>query len=365
LKAKQAADDTKKPVKMQTNISESVCHQSASNFGKNMKQKPTQGILISNLGTPDAPTAPALRRYLKQFLSDPRIDTGLPAWLWWLILHGIILRVRPPQSARLYQKIWTAQGSPLLAISQQQVIALQQHLQHLLPQTPLCIELGMRYGQPSIAAALARLQQNNVNKIIVLPLYPQYASATTASTFDAISAYFRNQRFIPALQFISDYHQHPLYIQALADSVREHWQEHGQSDLLLLSFHGIPQCIADDGDPYPQQCQTTAQLLAQALNLAPEHWRLCYQSRFGKEPWLQPYTDETLQALASQHRRVDVICAGFAADCLETLEEIQGEKRALFLRAGGQDFHYIPALNACQSHVHALSQILVDALSPV
>ena len=329
-----------------------------------MKQnKPKLGVLISNLGTPDAPTSSALRRYLKEFLSDPRIDTGLPRALWWLILNGIILQIRPTKSARLYQKIWTSAGSPLLAISQQQQQQLQQHLSTALSDYDVTVVLGMRYGNPSIASALETLQQANIDKIIALPLYPQFASATTASTFDAIAYYYHQQRIIPSIQFIRDYHQNPAYIKALADSVRAHWQQNGQDDLLLMSFHGMPKRVIEDGDPYAQQCQTTSQLLAQALGLSANQWQLAYQSRFGREKWLKPYTEPTLRALGEQKtQQVAVICAGFSVDCLETLEEINQENRAVFLNAGGQTFHYIPALNTSDAHMQTLTQIIVDAL---
>lgn len=309
------------------------------------------GILLTNLGTPDAPTASALRRYLGEFLADPSV-TELPRWLWLPILHGIILQVRPKRSAKLYQKIWTAAGSPLLVTSQTQMTALTERL-------PVTFALGMRYGRPSIAEGLAKLQQAQVHHIIIFPLYPQYSSATTGSTFKAISTVLKQWRWIPEIHFIADYHDHSAYIEALATSIQAYWQTHGQPEQLLFSFHGTPQRFSLAGDPYHQQCLTTAQLVASQLALPEHRWQVTFQSRFGREAWLQPYTDHTLQALAQQGtRRVDVICPGFAADCLETLEEIDQENRQLFLAEGGQTFHYIPALNASPAHIHALEAIL-------
>ena len=325
--------------------------------------KPKLGVLLTNLGTPDAPTYSAVRRYLKQFLSDPRIVSGLPMWLWKLILNGVILQIRPQLSAKSYQKVWTEQGSPLLAISLAQQQAMQKSLESRLPDYEVQVVLGMRYGSPSIASALQQLPMQSINQLLVLPLYPQYASASSASGFDAVADYFRQQHFIPRLQFINDYHQNPLYIEALATSVREHWQQQGKDGQLLMSFHGMPQRLIDEGDPYAQQCEVTAKLLAQALDLKENQWQLVYQSRFGREAWLTPNIDSVLQHLGKQKaEKVAVICAGFSADCLETLEEINQDNRAVFLQAGGQQFHYIPALNTDKQHIKALTQIIIDCL---
>ena len=322
-------------------------------------KQPTTGILLTNLGTPDAPTTPALRRYLAEFLSDPRI-TEMPRWLWWLILHGIILRVRPSRSAKNYAKIWTEAGSPLFSISKQQQQDLQRALSEKLD-SPVMVALGMRYGQPSIAAGLDELRQANAQRIIVLPLYPQYSSSTTGSTFDAIGECLKTWRWIPDLQFISHYHDNAGYIKALADSIQQHWAQHGQPQQLLFSFHGIPQRFFDAGDPYFCECHKTARLVADALQLTDEQWQVVFQSRFGREPWLQPYTDEILKQLPQQGvKHVNVICPGFSADCLETLEEIEQENREYFLQAGGEQYSYIPALNAQPLHIEALTNLVVQ-----
>ncbi len=322
---------------------------------------PSTGILLVNLGTPEAPTPDALRKYLAEFLWDPRL-TELPRWFWWLLLNGIILRTRPARSAKLYAKIWTESGSPLLNISQAQAQAVQQQLEQQWP-APIKIALGMRYGQPSIANALAELRQANAQRLLILPLYPQYSSPSTGSVFDAVADALKQWRWVPDVRFISDYHDNPAYITALTQKIRDYWQQHGQPDKLIFSYHGIPQRFFDNGDPYPCRCRRTSRLVAEQLGLNAEQWLVSFQSRFGKEEWVKPYTDETLQALGSAGtKRVDVVCAGFSADCLETLEEIDGENRHIFLNAGGQEFHYIPALNAEPSHIDALSTVLMQHL---
>lgn len=324
-------------------------------------QLPRTGVLITNLGTPDEPTTPAVRRYLAEFLADPRV-TEMPRWLWMLILHGIILRVRPRRSALKYQKIWTAQGSPLLTISQQQQAGIQQRLSEHFSQ-PVQVALGMRYGQPSIVQALESFRAQSIQRLIVLPLYPQYASAVTASTFDAVTAELTKWRWLPDLRFITHYPDHPAYIQALVARIRGYWAAHGTPDKLLFSFHGMPQRFFTSGDPYFCECHKTARLVAEAMQLPAAQWSVCFQSRFGKEEWIKPYTDHVLQQLGREGtRRVDVVCAGFSADCLETLEEIDQENRELFLHAGGKEFHYIPALNAMPEHLDALSTILQEQM---
>ncbi len=323
-------------------------------------QIPVTGILLTNLGTPDAPTAAALRRYLGEFLSDPRV-VELPRWLWMLILHGIILRVRPSRSAKAYQKIWTDEGSPLLHIAQQQQAAIAARLSGAFKGS-LSVELGMRYGSPSIAQALDKLRAAGATRLLVLPLYPQYASATVGSTFDALSQTLQSWRWLPEVRFINHYHDDENYILALANKIVEHWQTHGRPDKLLMSFHGIPKRTFLAGDPYHCECHKTARLVAETLGLKNAAWQVTFQSRFGREEWLKPYTDETLKALgAAGVKRVDVICPGFSADCLETLEEINEENRHYFLAAGGQKFHYIPALNTDSVHIEALSRILLRA----
>lgn len=307
------------------------------------------GILLVNLGTPDAPTTKALRRYLAEFLWDRRV-TELPRWFWWLVLHGVILRIRPASSARLYEKVWTENGSPLLSISKAQAQALQQKLGEEFK-----VVLAMRYGNPSIASGLEELR--NVERIIILPLYPQYASATTGSSFDAIANVLKTWRRVPDLRFISHYHDHSAYINALIAQIKTYWNEHGVPDKLLFSFHGIPKRFAIAGDPYGDQCHKTAKLVALGLEI--ENWELVFQSRFGREEWLQPYTDHRLIAIAKDGiKRVDVVCPGFSADCLETLDEINRENREVFLEAGGEEFHYIPALNDNDEHIEALVKIL-------
>ena len=319
--------------------------------------RPAKGILLANLGTPDAPTSAALRRYLGEFLWDRRI-VDLPRPLWWLILHGIILRIRPARSARAYRSIWTDEGSPLLAISRRQQQKLQIRLDEVA-QGEYRVALGMRYGNPSIAAALGELQQIGVEEIIVLPLYPQNSCSTTASTCDAIAEALKQTRFVPHIRFIADYHAHPLYIKALAESVRTAWQESARAEKLLISFHGTPARFRKEGDAYYHHCKHTARLLADELKLTSEDWILAFQSRFGREEWLKPYTDETLKTLPAQGiKSIDVICPGFSADCLETIEEIDEENREYFLTAGGEYYRYIPALNDSNSHIELMRALI-------
>ncbi|MCW8908551.1 MAG: ferrochelatase, partial [Sedimenticola sp.] len=315
------------------------------------------GVLLVNLGTPDSPSVADVRRYLKQFLSDPRV-VELPRSLWWLILNGAILRLRPKRSAAAYRQVWTDQGSPLLVESRAIAEELQQALAGRLRQ-PVRVELAMRYGAPSIARGLEQLRQANARHILVLPLYPQYSATTTASTFDEISRVLGGWRWLPELRFINHYHDDPGYIRALADSVRRFDPDDSSRDRLLMSFHGIPQSYADQGDPYAEQCHTTAQRLADELGLQPQQWAITFQSRVGRQPWLQPYTDETLKQWGAEGvSRVDVICPGFPADCLETLEEIGEENRDYFLQAGGEQYRYIPALNRDPLHIEALASLV-------
>ncbi len=320
-------------------------------------QPETTGVLLVNLGTPDAPTTSAVRKYLAEFLSDPRV-VEVPRLLWKLILHGIILRTRPARSAAAYRKVWTELGSPLLVISREQEQALQGLLEKQMKQ-PVQVELAMRYGNPSIASGLDKLRQHNARRIIVLPLYPQYSATTTASTFDAISSELQKWRWLPDLEFISHYYDHPGYIDALANSVRTHWQQNSKPERLLMSFHGIPQEYADAGDPYPNECNTTARLLAEALGLEEDEWAISFQSRLGRKEWLRPYTDETLKQWGSDATKsVHVICPGFPTDCLETLEEIAVENRDIFITAGGGEYGYISALNSSDKHIQVLAEII-------
>lgn len=307
------------------------------------------GVLLTNLGTPDAPERAALRRYLKQFLWDPRV-VEFPRPAWWLILNLVILNVRPRRSAEAYRKVWTEQGSPLLVHSRRLVEAVGEALDRRAPRQPL-VKLAMRYGEPSIASALRQMQDAQLHRLVVLPMYPQYSGSTTGSTFDAVAAELQHWRWVPELRFVGGYHDHPLYIEALAAKIRRAWRDNGRGELLLMSFHGVPRRYLLKGDPYHCQCHATARLLAEKLDLRDNQWKVVFQSRFGREPWLQPYCDETLAALPGEGvRSVDVVCPGFAVDCLETLEEIAMQNRELFERSGGETFQYIPCLNEDAAH---------------
>ncbi|MBA2723024.1 MAG: ferrochelatase, partial [Methylibium sp.] len=309
-------------------------------------------VLLVNLGTPDAPTAPALRRYLAEFLSDPRV-VEIPRALWWLILHGVILRVRPRKSAAKYASIWTDEGSPLAVWTAKQATLLAGYLGER--GTPVLVRHAMRYGQPSVASRLDALKAEGATRILVLPLYPQYAAATTASVFDAVYAWAARVRRVPELRFVNHYHDDDGYIAALARRIEGHWQTHGRPERLVLSFHGVPERTLQLGDPYHCECQKTARLLRERLSLAPEQVLVTFQSRFGRARWLQPYTEPTLVALArSGVQRVDVACPGFTSDCLETLEEIAQEARHAFLEAGGREFQYIACLNDQHEWIAAL-----------
>ncbi|MDA0821141.1 MAG: ferrochelatase [Proteobacteria bacterium] len=320
------------------------------------------GVLLCNLGTPDAPTAKAVRRYLGEFLSDPRV-VELPRFLWLAILHGIILRVRPRRSAVSYGEVWTNEGSPLMAISKRQREAVASALEEALPGRTEVV-LAMRYGSPSVRSGLRKLRDLNARKIIVLPLYPQYASATTGSVLDAVTRELATWRWVPSLRFINDYFAETRYLEALAHSVREHWATHGEGEHLLMSFHGTPKDSLKAGDPYHCQCLATGRALSERLALASDRWSLGFQSRFGWNEWLQPYTEATLRELAqSGVRKVDVICPGFSADCLETLEEIAMRYSAAFVAAGGESLRYIPALNDRKEHVEALTDLVLKNLA--
>jgi len=318
-------------------------------------------VLLVNLGTPDAPTTAATRRYLAEFLSDPRV-VEIPRVVWLPLLHGVILRVRPAKSAHKYASVWLPDGSPLAVWTAKLAKLLAGYLGER--GQPLLVRHAMRYGQPSVAAVLDALKAEGASRILVLPLYPQYAAATTASVNDAVMAWMQRQRRQPELRFVNHYHDDAGYIAALAKRVTDHWQAHGRGDKLLLSFHGLPERSLHLGDPYHCECHKTARLLAERLGLAADAMRVTFQSRFGKAAWLQPYTEPTLRALAAQgHQRVDVMCPGFAADCLETLEEIAMEARAAFLQAGGSEFHYIACLNDQHEWVAALSDLALRHLS--
>ena len=319
------------------------------------------GILLANLGTPDAPTAKALRPYLKQFLSDRRV-VEIPKIIWWFILNWIILTVRPKKSAEKYAQIWTDAGSPLLVHAQNQCRLLNEALAKKI-KSPTAIALGMSYGNPSMQSAMDALRAQHCDRILVLPLYPQYAASSTASAMDAVYRILLKTRNQPALRSVRSYHDHPAYIAALAASVKAHWQAHGQPNVLVMSFHGVPAAHLSLGDPYYCLCQKTGRLLAEALDLTKEQYTLAFQSRFGKQEWLKPYLASTLADLgAAKTARIDVICPGFSSDCLETLEEIAMEGKHLFQSHGGGDYHYIAALNENPAWIEAMSSIVLENL---
>ena len=320
------------------------------------------GVIFANLGTPEAPDAPAVRQFLAQFLHDHRV-IELHRMIWCPILHGLVLRFRPQRSANSYKKIWSPSGSPLLTIARRQTDLISNHLQQKID-LPVYVELGMRYGNPSIVSALKNLAERGTEQILILPLYPQYSSSTTASIYDAVADVVKSWRNLPALHIVRDYHLNEGYLNALASSISDHWTKQGRAEHLLLSFHGTPKRYQQAGDPYANQCFATATAVAEKLKLSQGDWQVTFQSRFGRAPWLQPYTDESLVELANQGvRSVEVICPGFSADCLETLEEIKIENRDIFLASGGKTFHYIPCLNDREDHVLALGSIVEKALA--
>lgn len=320
------------------------------------------GVLVMNLGTPQAPTEAALREYLGEFLRDRRV-VEIPRALWLPILHGYILRTRPARSAKKYAAIWTPDGSPLLVWSRRQAQVLQGTLgerckQAGLPADHIRVELAMRYGKPSVPEAISALKQANCRRILVLPLYPQYAAATTATACDAVFAHLRQLRYQPALRTVDCFHDEPVYIKSLAARVNDYWLKHGHPEQLLLSFHGVPKFSLDKGDPYHCQCRKTARLLGVELGLSDKQMQVAFQSRFGRAEWLKPYTTEVLHELGAQKvRRVDVFCPGFVADCLETLEEIAIEGKKEFVSAGGGELRYIPALNDHPMWYRALGEL--------
>lgn len=319
------------------------------------------GVLITNLGTPEKPTKQALRPYLKEFLSDPRV-VEVPRLIWWFVLNGVILNFRPKRSAKAYEGVWTEQGSPLMAITQAQKLAIEARCKDKYGDN-IVVDFAMRYGKPAIRDVIDNMLKQGVRKLVVLPLYPQYCASTTASTFDAVAADFTQRRWMPELRFVTQYHDDPAYIEALADSVRKHWAENGRADMLLMSYHGIPKRYLKNGDPYHCACHKTSRLLAEALDLNPNDYMTTFQSRFGREEWLQPYTDETLKGFPDNGvRSVQVICPGFSADCLETIEEIGEENRDYFMEAGGKRYEYIPALNDSKGHIDMLFSLIESNL---
>ncbi len=312
------------------------------------------GVLMVNLGTPEAPTTPAVKRFLAEFLSDIRVvDTN--RLLWWPILQGVILPFRSPRVSKLYKSVWMEEGSPLMVYSLRQ----QKALAARFPDTP--VELAMSYGKPSLEEAIGRLLERGVTKMVVLPLYPQYSCSTSASVFDGVARVLKQQRRLPSISFIRDYADHPAYIAALKASIFESFEKHGIPDRLVLSFHGIPNRFVDEGDDYQQRCQVTTQALTTALQLPAGKIMLTFQSRFGREPWLTPFTDETMKGLPAQGiKHIQIVCPGFSADCLETIEEINGENRELFLHAGGEKFEYIDALNDRPDHIDMMQQLVAQ-----
>ncbi len=312
-------------------------------------------IILANLGTPDAPTPTAVRAYLREFLSDTRV-IEIPKLIWQVILNCFVLTARPKRVAEAYDSVWTADGSPLLAILKQQAQDLQARLIHQGIHTP--VYAATTYGNPSIKSVMADLMAEGVESFVVLPLFPQYSATSTAAAFDKIFKLMLDTRNVPQLQLIKDYHDHPMYIEALAQSVERYWQAHGRADKLLMSFHGIPKPYADKGDPYPEQCRTTAVLLADRLGLASDAWAISFQSRFGAQEWLKPYTDELLAEWGQAGVSVQVMSPAFSADCLETLEELAVENRDHFLQAGGKSYDYIPALNTDPLHIDMMADLV-------
>lgn len=329
-------------------------YKNSSHFSHDQSDK--IGLIITNLGTPKAPKTAELRTYLRQFLSDPRV-VEFPRLLWWLVLNGIILRIRPSRSAKAYQSVWTDEGSPLAIYTQKQSTALADRLKETWGDN-LIVDWAMRYGEPSVEQCIQKMMERGVRKLLVMPLYPQYSGSTVGSTFDALSADFTKRRWIPELRFITNYHDFPPYIDALAHSIKDYWQEHGRAQKIVFSYHGVPVRYLHNGDPYHCQCHKTSRLLADALGITKDEYLTTFQSRFGREPWLQPYTDHTLAALPEKGvKTIQVVCPGFSSDCLETIEEIGMENRDIFAEAGGESFAYIPALNDSKYHIDALEKL--------
>ncbi len=316
-------------------------------------------VLLINLGSPDAPTKAALKTYLREFLSDPRV-VDLPRWQWLPVLYGIILQTRPKKSAKVYRKIWQEDGSPLIKITQQQITALEAKLaEHSFGH--IVVDYAMRYGNPSIANKLAALKAQGVEQLMVIPMYPQYADPTTASVFDGVAQALAKQRFIPELRFVRNWHDHPLYIAAIAASIERHFARYGRPQKLLFSYHGEPKRYLKEGDPYFCHCHKTTRLVADKLGLAADDYQMVFQSLFGMEEWLKPYVDETIKQLAKDGvKHIAVICPGFSTDCLETLEEIEITNRKLFAKYGGECYHYIPALNASEEHIKLLLALILQ-----
>lgn len=317
------------------------------------------GVLISNLGTPVAPTKQALKPYLKQFLSDPRV-VEVPKIIWWCVLNLIILNLRPKRSAAAYKTVWTDEGSPLLVHTKNQAAGLADKLKDKYGDN-VVVSYAMRYGQPSVSHAIDDLLSRGARKIVVLPLYPQYCASTSGSTFDAVAEDFVKRRWLPDFRFVSHYHDNPEYIKCVADKIRQHWVSHPKADKLLFSYHGIPKRYLLNGDPYHCECYKTTRLIAQELGLNEAEYMTSFQSRFGREEWLKPYTDDTLKAFPEQGvKSVQVVCPGFSSDCLETIEEIGEENREYFEESGGERYEYIEALNSDDEHITMLFNLVTD-----
>lgn len=335
-------------------------YQGSPNFSHDQQDK--VGVLVTNLGTPEAPKKKQLRAYLKEFLSDPRV-VEIPRLLWWMILNLLILNIRPSRSAKAYATVWTDRGSPLMFHTQDQADMLREQLQQSYGEN-VVVEFAMRYGSPSVDSVIDNMLQQGIRKLVVLPLYPQYCASTTGSTFDAVSQSLRKRRWIPELTFITHYHDQVDYIQAVSDKIRQHWAINGQAEKLIFSYHGIPKRYLTNGDPYHCECYKTSRLVAENLQLNKDQYFTSFQSRFGREEWLKPYTDHSLKEFAANGvGSVQVVCPGFSADCLETIEEIGIENRDYFLNAGGQHYEYITALNADTTHIQALENILKPYLN--
>ena len=329
--------------------------------GDDTRAAHSTAVLFCNLGTPDEPTAPALRRYLAEFLSDQRV-VEIPRLLWLTILHGIILRIRPKKSAAKYASIWMPGGSPLKVWTQRQASLLNSELAKLGHHVEA--RYAMRYGNPSIASQLEQLKEQGVTRVLIMPAYPQYSATTTASVFDAVYTWAAKVRRLPEFRFVNHYHDDPGYIAALAGSIQAYWAANGQADKLVMSFHGVPERTLQLGDPYHCECYKTARLVTEKMGLTKDRYQVTFQSRFGKAKWLEPYTEPTLIKLAEDGTKsVDVVCPGFTGDCLETLEEINMEAREAFLHAGGEKFSYIPCLNDSPAWISALTQISAQHLS--
>lgn len=323
---------------------------------------PRIGVLLVNLGTPDAPNSGAVRAYLREFLSDPRV-VEIPRLVWWPILHCFVLTTRPRKSAERYAQVWMSDGSPLKVHTERQTKLVRGYLGDRTQQMPIVLDYAMRYGSPSIADKIREMKLHHCNRILVVPLYPQYSASATASVVDAVTGCLAAMRNQPALRTVRSFHDHPGYIGALAQSVRDYWMRNHRPDVLLMSFHGVPRHTLHKGDPYHCECQKTGRLLAEALSLRPEQYRITFQSRFGRTEWLKPYTADVLKELGKQKlRRADVMCPGFVSDCLETLEEIAIEGKTIFLKAGGREFHHIPCLNERDDWIHTLTDIVLRNL---